>query len=68
MKLPNILVACGLALTGLAAMAQEQFPSRPVRMVVGYAPGGGTDIFARVIAETLVVTRTYNFVTHPLPM
>ena len=58
MKLPNILVACGLALTGLAAMAQEKFPSLPVRMVVGYAPGGGTDIFARVIAERL--TRSFG--------
>ncbi len=38
-------------LPGLAA-AQE-FPARPVRMVIGFPPGGGVDIVARLIAPRL---------------
>ena len=40
-------------LAAAAAMAQAPFPTRPVAMVVGFAPGGGTDTVARIIAKTL---------------
>ncbi|GGC40058.1 ABC transporter substrate-binding protein [Siccirubricoccus deserti] len=35
------------------ARAQPDFPSRPLRIIVGYPPGGVTDIVARIIAEPL---------------
>ena len=35
------------------AQAQEQYPARPVRMIVGFAPGGGTDLTARPIAQKM---------------
>lgn len=51
----NILQAA-LALpfaTPMVARAQETWPSRPVRLLVAYAPGGGTDNVARVVAARL---------------
>lgn len=46
------LSAAGVALAG-TARAQEAFPSRPIRIVVPFAPGGITDVMARTIGKTL---------------
>ena len=45
------LLAVALALP-LFASAQT-YPARPVRMLVGFPPGGGTDILARIVAQKL---------------
>lgn len=36
---------------GGAAQAQSDYPSRPIRVIVGFAAGGGNDIFARLIMQ-----------------
>jgi tripartite-type tricarboxylate transporter receptor subunit TctC len=46
------LLAAAAALP-VAARAQAPWPERPVRMLVGYAPGGGVDIVARLLADPL---------------
>ena len=35
------------------AFAQTNFPTKPIRLIVGFAPGGGTDIVARAIAPKM---------------
>ena len=60
MNHPNRLAAFlrhGAAIAALAcgtlAAAQANFPTRPVTITVGFAPGGGTDTAARIIAKKL---------------
>ena len=45
----SLLAAATLAVLPGLAQAQQKFPSKPVRLVVPFSPGGGTDSLARVI-------------------
>jgi len=47
-----VLLATALLLSG-ALWAQDNYPNRPLRIVVGFTPGGGPDITARHIAQRL---------------
>jgi tripartite-type tricarboxylate transporter receptor subunit TctC len=49
----RILAALALALVSAAALAQDGWPSRPVRVVIPFAPGGGTDVVGRILAAKL---------------
>ena len=52
----RILVATGAACALLAAadtLAQDGFPSRPIRILCGFGVGGGTDVVARVIGQKM---------------
>ena len=49
----NLLIAAIALFTAGSAFAQGSYPSRPITMVVGFAPGGGTDTVARILAKSL---------------
>ena len=38
---------------GLPASAQDTYPSKPIRLVLGFAAGGGTDVIARTLAQKM---------------
>jgi tripartite-type tricarboxylate transporter receptor subunit TctC len=46
-----LLSILALGLGSVAATAQTNYPTRPVKIIVPYAPGGATDITARIVAD-----------------
>ena len=48
-----VRIALFLPLAACATFATAQWPTKPIRMVVTYAPGGGADLMARLIAPKM---------------
>jgi tripartite-type tricarboxylate transporter receptor subunit TctC len=62
------LAASAVALPALSQSAAAQsYPSRPVRLVVGFAPSGGNDIVARLIAQWLSERLGQQFIVENRP-
>jgi tripartite-type tricarboxylate transporter receptor subunit TctC len=62
-----VLAVVGLALGTASASAQDKYPSKPVKIIVPYAPGGATDIVARIIGEQMRQSLGQNFVVENKP-
>ncbi|HXF66742.1 MAG TPA: tripartite tricarboxylate transporter substrate binding protein [Burkholderiales bacterium] len=64
---------CVCALLGAAALAAaapagaQHYPAKPVRILVGFAPGGGTDIMARAVAAKLTEYMKQQFIVENRP-
>lgn len=61
------LLLTGVFAWGCAAPAQAAYPDKPVRLVVGFSPGGTTDIAARVVATELGNILKQSFVVENKP-
>jgi tripartite-type tricarboxylate transporter receptor subunit TctC len=72
MKLPRRkffhLAAAAAALLAVPRIASTQaYPTRALRCIVGYAPGGGTDIFVRLVGQSLAAHLGQPFVIENRP-
>ncbi len=53
MKFKQALPVLWLALCVGAGVARAEYPDRPLTLVVPFAPGGGTDVYGRMLADEL---------------
>jgi tripartite-type tricarboxylate transporter receptor subunit TctC len=67
-------IQCAVAAAALAtlvvagpALAQKDYPTKPVKMIVPFPPGGGTDIIARVLTDKLSTTLGWKMVVDNKP-
>ncbi|KQP06149.1 tripartite tricarboxylate transporter substrate binding protein [Pseudorhodoferax sp. Leaf265] len=51
--LRSLAAGIGIALAGLASACAQNFPTRPVTVVVPFSPGGAADVVARVLAQNV---------------
>ena len=64
-----VLLASAIAFTGVTQKVQAQgaYPNHPVKVIIGFGPGSGTDILARLIGEELRLTLGQPFVVDNRP-
>lgn len=57
----TLLAGCFMALA-MPAIAQTNYPDQPIRIIVPFTPGGGTDFLSRTVAAKLSETTKWNVV------
>ena len=70
MKLSALNIHAGLMLTAMcltSTWAQTAWPDKPIRIVVPFTPGGGTDAVTRLVAEKITFDTKWSFLVDNKP-
>lgn len=67
MTIKNIVLAAGLASLAMAAVADDNYPTRPIKIIIPYQAGGGTDVMTRIIVEKVRERTKQPFVIETKP-
>jgi tripartite-type tricarboxylate transporter receptor subunit TctC len=62
-----LLLVSAVCIAAGAAAAQDKYPSRPIKVLVPYAPGGAVDIVTRIVTEQMRQTLGQTFVVENKP-
>ncbi len=65
--LPYVLLATAATLVAPAPLSAQQYPTKPVKIIVPFAPGGGFDLTARLVAQRLSTTLGQQFIVENKP-
>jgi tripartite-type tricarboxylate transporter receptor subunit TctC len=63
----SCLLLAGLSSTVTFAQAPSNYPNKPVKIVVGYAPGGAVDVVARTLGQSLSTQLGQSFIVENKP-
>ncbi len=67
-RIATLAAAIGASIISAAAIAQPAaYPSQPVKIIVPFTPGGGTDLTARIVADALSKSLNQSFVVENKP-
>ena len=68
-NLKRVVILAGMAIFGAsgAALAQAEWPTKPVKVIVPFGAGGSSDVLARIVAEQLGKTFKQQFVVENRP-
>lgn len=63
------MFALAVAMVPMAIGAQttDKYPERPIKLIVPFPPGGGTDMFGRIVAQQLTESQGWNIVVENRP-
>ena len=61
------IAAVAMGVAAVDDAAAQKWPDRPVRIVTPFAPGGGTDVFARILAQRLSEVLGQQFIVDNRP-